>query len=311
MALKYGFFNSVNGDRKYTAEDMMYPYKGIVSNGVIAHQDNSDGFQVQAKEDGLKVILKAGFGIFAGRWCENDSDMELTLNPAHVTLTRIDSVVLRVDTSIEERKMKVHILSTSPSEDPVPVNITRTNTITEYRLANIIVSPNATVITQADIEDTRGGAECGFVSNLLQNSDISAMFSQWQKQFNDFYLNARATFDALLQQFEDGLLEKLQDVSPVQQFAKAITIGEQDEKQNIPLDWDLYNSPTDILNVYINGMLLSIDIDYVLEEDISGKRIVLTRPVDAGTVIQFILLKTFGLKTDPVAIEAQWEGISE
>ena len=36
MAFKCGFFNAINSDRKYNADDMMNPIKGIVGEGVIA-----------------------------------------------------------------------------------------------------------------------------------------------------------------------------------------------------------------------------------------------------------------------------------
>ena len=66
MAFQCGFFNSVNGDRKYTAEQMNNPYKGIVSNGVLAKTDDSTSFQVQSVS-GLEIIIKEGYGIFADK----------------------------------------------------------------------------------------------------------------------------------------------------------------------------------------------------------------------------------------------------
>ena len=41
MAFQCGFFNSINGDRKYNAEEMNNPYHRIVSNGVFAKPDET------------------------------------------------------------------------------------------------------------------------------------------------------------------------------------------------------------------------------------------------------------------------------
>ena len=35
MSMRSGFFNSVDGDRLYNAEDMTMPYRNLISNGVF------------------------------------------------------------------------------------------------------------------------------------------------------------------------------------------------------------------------------------------------------------------------------------
>ena len=42
MAFQCGFFNSINGDRKYNAEQMNNPFSKIISNGVFASPNGSD-----------------------------------------------------------------------------------------------------------------------------------------------------------------------------------------------------------------------------------------------------------------------------
>lgn len=202
MALRYGFFNSVDGDRLYNADDMIMPYKGIVSDGVIAHESKSDGFQV-LEASGMSVTLKAGMGMFAGRWCELDSDMNISINPAHVTQPRIDTIKIIVDNSSSGRFIAINYTAGTPSSSPAPIDMVRDGGIMEYRLADIYVAANALNITQANITDGRPGPDCGFVTNLLQNSDISATYAGWQSQFEDWMKNNTDRVSELLTDYDE------------------------------------------------------------------------------------------------------------
>jgi hypothetical protein len=58
MAFKCGFFNSINGDRLYNAEDMNNPYSRIVSNGVFGDAESSTDFQVYVTQGGVSQSKK-------------------------------------------------------------------------------------------------------------------------------------------------------------------------------------------------------------------------------------------------------------
>lgn len=268
MAFKCGFFNSINGDRKYGADEMMNPIKGIVSEGVVADDKYSDGLQVQAFE-GLEVAVKKGNGHFFGKWCELDADMILTVSMPHVTNIRIDSVVVRIDNNNEVRSGSIYI-KTGNLNAP---ELENTALVKEYRLANIIVNPNVAKITQADIEDTRPSAECGFVTNLLQNSDITATYAQWKKQFNDWFIN---------------LKETIASKTLITSFTSRYVTTEQDETV-IPIGISQYTSVLDILQVYINNLLCFEGTDYTVD---GFNNVVLTDGVDIGTEIHFVIYKS-------------------
>lgn len=87
------FFNSIDGDRKYNAEQMSNPYKRIVSDGVFATaQGNiSDDLQVIAY-NGLSVKVKRGQGMFDSKWFNSDDEIVLNLQMPDVTYDRIDTV---------------------------------------------------------------------------------------------------------------------------------------------------------------------------------------------------------------------------
>ena len=184
MAIKYGFFDSVAGDRVYSARDLEKIFNLIISDGIIANESGlSESLKVKYYSN-LQLRVVAGNGIFGGHWMEMNADEIITIPTPHTQYTRIDSVVVRVDENA--RTISLEYIQGTASSSPVAPSIQRSNTIKEYRLANISVAANTTSVSQSNITDTRPSADCGVVTNLLQNSDISATYSQWESQFNDF-----------------------------------------------------------------------------------------------------------------------------
>lgn len=327
MAFQCGFFNSINGDRKYTAEQMNNPYKGIVSNGVLAKENDSNGFQVQELSL-LRILIKEGYGIFADKWAVLDADLILDVPTPHVNYARIDSVIVRVDTSDDVRAGSIEYVQGTAAQNPVQPTLTRTDAIKEYRLANITVPANAISITQANIEDTRPSAECGFVTNLLQNSDISATYAQWQAQFEEWLANNNAwaetkqaeheTFiateqaeynewtDAKRNEFENwfnNLTETLNVNTALQSYSSHYETTEENETV-IPIGIFDYSSNLDVLKVYINGLMLIPLIDYTINDFSS---ITLIKPVDKGTIVAFNVIKSIiaPLEVEEVTYQVQ------
>lgn len=184
MAIKYGFFNSVAGDRAYSARDLEKTFNLIISDGIIANENGlSESLKVKYYSN-LQLRVVAGNGIFGGHWMEMNADEIITIPTPHTQYTRIDSVVVRVDE--DSRTISLEYIQGTPSASPQAPTIQRSESVKEYRLANISVAANTTSVTQSNITDTRPSADCGVVTNLLQNSDISATYSQWESQFNDF-----------------------------------------------------------------------------------------------------------------------------
>lgn len=115
MALITGYYNSLNGDRKYSAETMSKYFAGLFTRGVL--QNYKDKFVVR-HDEGMKVKVPTGKAFFTdGKWIENTADITLTLDPSDVVLNRIDVIVLRNDKNESVRNAtvllkKVHLALT-------------------------------------------------------------------------------------------------------------------------------------------------------------------------------------------------------
>ena len=188
MAEKSSFFNSVSGDRKYSAEDWAAYFAAFVGNGVYAAP--SDGLQVVAAT-GMGITIKAGKGFINGYFYQLTVDLSKTLSVADGLYSRIDRVVLRW--SLLERRMYVHVLEGTPSSTPTAPDLSRDVETYEIALADVLVGQGVTEIVQSNITDRRSSTSlCGIVTGIIDQYDFSA----FTLQFDAFFAEYRARIAA-------------------------------------------------------------------------------------------------------------------
>lgn len=200
----YGFFNSVNGDRLYNADQMSSIFEGLITDGV--YESVANKLAVQPNED-MVIQIATGRGWFNKHWVNNDSEYLLTLENADVVLNRYCAVCIRVDNTDSVRNAVPYLKYSQFATNPVKPEMTRTETIKEYCLAYVKIRAGATEILASDIEDTRFDTElCGWVTGLITQVDTSTLYSQWQaifegfmtqeaEDFNDWFENLQVELD--------------------------------------------------------------------------------------------------------------------
>lgn len=161
MAIRYGFFNAVKQsdgtyDRTYSADDISECFNSLVTKGVFKNFE--DELCVQAGS-GMRVQVGAGRAIIGGKWFENTTAYDLTINPAHATLNRYTAVVIRLDRSA--RTIAITTKDGEPAENPRGPVMDGT----ELCLATIYIPKGATSISQSNIKDDRDDVVfCGWVT---------------------------------------------------------------------------------------------------------------------------------------------------
>ena len=198
MAIKYGYFNSVNGDRKYNAEDMTMYFKGIVSDGIF--QTIGDMFVVTAG-DGLTVTVGTGRALVNTHWIENTTVLKLNLGSASVSSDVYKMIVLRCDLSDNIRSVSIITKSNTSGA----IILTNNDTITELCIARVCIRKNATAVSQSDIRDCRGSSYCPWITGLINQVDIS----QLNEQFYKYYEEQTAELNAYMQKQKDEFDEWL------------------------------------------------------------------------------------------------------
>jgi hypothetical protein len=177
FAVNSGFYDAVNSDRTYSADDMNRPYKRVVSNGVFATPKGtkSTDLQVVSANNGMQIIVKKGEGIFADKWFENSAAINITVPANTSTVPRIDSVIVQVDKRTSGRVGNIVYRTGTPSVNPTAPSINTVSNVIEYRLANVRVETGTTAITTAMITDRRGSADCPWVTSLIYQVDTSIL----------------------------------------------------------------------------------------------------------------------------------------
>lgn len=171
-----GFFNAVNFDRTYTAEDMNKPYSRIVSDGVFptAQGAASADLQVVSAGSGMKITVKPGQGMFASRWFENPSSIIITVPNNNSLYPRFDSVIVQVDMRQSGRKGNIVYRTGTPALSPQPPNVNTVVNVTEYRISNVYVASGVNTINNNALTDLRGTSACPWVKGLVYSVVSSA-----------------------------------------------------------------------------------------------------------------------------------------
>ena len=189
MAVTYGFYNSMGGDRKYSAEQMSSIFDGVIVDGVYAGIGNK--LTVSAGT-GLQVLVKSGRAWFNHTWTLNDADYPLAIAAPDKSLKRIDRVVLEIDARNEARVNTFKVVKGTPNSNPQPPAVTNTDQIHQHILAEVTVDANATSIPVGNIKQIVGTAATPFVTSVLQQTNIDVLYNEWRGKFDAWFSNVQA-----------------------------------------------------------------------------------------------------------------------
>ena len=106
MSVTYGFYDSLNGDRKYSALQMSSLFDGLIIDGVFASIGTA--FAVKATT-GQTLNVGIGKAWFNHTWTLNDSILPLEAPDSETLLNRIDAVVIEVDSTDSVRANSIKI----------------------------------------------------------------------------------------------------------------------------------------------------------------------------------------------------------
>lgn len=298
MAVKSGFFNSIDDDRLYNADDMSMYFEGLVSDGV--YESVGDALIVRASS-GMDVTVGTGRALVKMRWLKNTEVLPLTISAADVQHDRHDLIVLRCDLTEGARAVTIDIKEGTPAARPVPQALENSETVKELALARIWVRKGATAIFQSHIADLRGTTDCGFVTGVVQQVDTSQLFLQYQNAFENFYseidnyfVQKQAQFDAWFA----GIVGTLGVNTELRKYQQVYTFT--DAGAHAPLNIPEYETG-DILLVHVNGVMLTEKElgaedfgagDFAVVKSQTWTRLQFSRFYQAGDVLTIICIKS-------------------
>ncbi len=201
MSVSSGFFNSLNGDRKYNAAQMSAIFDGLIIDGVFASIGTA--FAVNAA-GGLTVNVGIGKAWFDHTWTVNDSILPMTAPEAEVLLDRIDAVVLEVNGAESVRENTIKFVKGNPSSAPSRPTLTNEGNVHQYPLCYIYRKYGTAVINQADITPMVGTESTPFVTGILQTISLDELLGKWQDELDRFT-------DARSQEVDDWIAQEESD----------------------------------------------------------------------------------------------------
>ncbi len=175
---KFSFFNDIDDDRVYFAEDFARHLAKYFTNGIFNNE-----LQVIANND-MTITIKEGDANIEGYRYTNTGDLTKTIDTADGALKRIDNVVIRLD--LTNRLISAQIIKGTFSDKPSAPSLVRSSTTYDIKLAEIYVDNGVTSITQSAIKDTRFDKNvCGNVVSTVETIDTTDVYNQLYTKFEE------------------------------------------------------------------------------------------------------------------------------
>ena len=198
---KYTFFNDVDDDRIYFAEDFARHLAAFFTNGIF-----NNGCKVLGENDDMSVNVSKGSANINGYRYDNDAIKVLNIDNADGVLNRIDNIVIRWN--LTDRTITAQVIKGTFAANPVAPALVRTSTTYDLRIAKISVPAGTTTITADLITDTRFiTSDCGDVISTVQTPDTEGLFTQIQAIFTNTIADMNSTFEEWFNKIKNQLDE--------------------------------------------------------------------------------------------------------
>ena len=282
MAITYGFFNSVDGDRKYTAAQIGDYLQGLISSGVYA--DDASSLQVLAA-GGMQLTVKPGRALLNYKFLYNDSPLTLTLDSSGAQ-DRIDAIVAYMD--LTQRSCGITVKKGTQAAAPKAPAMTRNFTRKEYMLASVLVRRLATQITQVNITDTRGdNSVCGWVTGLIDQVPTGTLLLQYQQAcaaelaaMEAYMAQQQAEWDAWF----SALTQQLTVNGYIQEYTNTVTLAAASSTFTVGITD--YVPQEDILWVNVGGIIWQKS-GYTVTGTGADATVTLNQQLKAGNTVEF------------------------
>ncbi|MCI7421629.1 MAG: hypothetical protein MSA57_00095 [Ruminococcus sp.] len=203
--IKSGFYDSINHDRLYGADDFSDYFEGLISDGIYAGIGKE--FRVFADGSTMGVQVDTGRAKILNKYVRNTDILEVEIDAADSENPRWDAVCVSVNLDEAYRNGYIDVHKGTPAADPKRPDVPDTNAAKLFVLAYVYVPAQATVINAENVNDNRGAANCPYVVgitgtenivNVVQEaatnaqSQITATVADAQTQISGFVTDAQS-----------------------------------------------------------------------------------------------------------------------
>ena len=178
MAFSFGFFNSKNLDRTYTAENFCDYLGSLICNGI---QDNyGDCFKLTAASSGLKVTVGRGKAWINGHYFINDARYSIDLSEYQdESLPRYVGICIYLDTTESVRNVSLKLFPGTPAENPSLPSIPQDDEHVRLLMYGVRLNVGATSLSERDWYDYREDKNvCGYCQCILGKCKVTEILSK-------------------------------------------------------------------------------------------------------------------------------------
>lgn len=315
--IKSGFYDSINHDRLYGADDFSDYFEGLISDGIYAGIGKE--FRVFADGSTMGVQVDTGRAKILNKYVRNTDVLDIEIDTADSENPRWDAVCVSVNLDEAYRNGYIDVHKGTPAADPQKPDVPDTNAAKLFVLAYVYVPAQATVINAENVNDNRGAANCPYVVgitgtenivNVVQEaatnaqsqitatvadaqSQIDTALSTQQTQFDKFLTDSKTELQTLEVDFNAWWNDKKQNKIKLLEDTTQYTIT--NGNGDVPVSKDRYSLDDEIAgkavaNVYKNGLYLTRNVDYTMRYTDISTYFVLTT-VNDGDKITIQILK--------------------
>lgn len=290
--IKSGFYDSINHDRLYGADDFSDYFEGLISDGIYAGIGKE--FRVFADGSTMGVQVDTGRAKILNKYVRNTDILEVEIDAADSENPRWDAVCVSVNLDEAYRNGYIDVHKGTPAADPQKPDVPDTNAAKLFVLAYVYVPAQATVINAENVNDNRGAANCPYVVgitgtenivNVVQEaatnaqSQITATVADAQTQISGFVTDAQAKTNKFVADAQSQIDTAL--TTQQTQFNKFLTDSEtdlQNLQNNFNTWWDnqkqnkikLLENTRQYIDKNAAGSIQISSDQYSLDDEIAG-----------------------------------------
>lgn len=264
MSVTSGFFNSVNHDRLYDAEQFSSMFDGLIRDGV--YQGIGEAFMVKPNSNlAGSVIVGTGRAWFDHTWTLNDTEFALSISDPNAMFGRIDLIVIDVNRTPEVRANSIKVIQGTMSDNPKEPTLINEEFHKQYPIAKIQVpaAQTASVIPAENITYLVGTARCPLVTGILEALNLENWLAQYDAEFHTWFEGVKDIFDedpmTAFEQILEDLNSKIDSVIPYMPknvFDAVVSGGTPFEYEGVEILPDTWSSNIQFSTNYIYDFIL-------------------------------------------------------
>ena len=209
MTFRSGFWNSIDGDRTYSAEDMAIPFEGVITDGVFANW--GDAFKATVI-DGSTIAIGSGKAWFCKKWVQNDSVYQMSINVSeYASSTEPRTAVVSLDLKTEPYYRFARFCTDEQRYYGSYLELL--NALTDRNagrnslpLFAINFAAGDSSLQQSNITSLVGTSWCPYVTAPVQTVTVDDIRSKWDASYNtlmrDIVSNAQTKANEAESNFE-------------------------------------------------------------------------------------------------------------